>query len=133
MIEIVMRMVVTPSILHEAADPSNQQISYLISSFLFSGLEEELQGFSQQTTSKTKDAKFLVITWSNDFVEVQQSSKVICSNVSSSEKVQMQCKKELWPGVIESVSGKLVYHSCYLKLGMILFLTIKKSLTQKHS
>lgn len=50
-----------------------------------------------------KDAKLLVISWSNDFAEVQQLSKVICSNISSGEKVQMQWKKELWPGVIESV------------------------------
>ena len=54
-----------------------------------------------------KDAKLLVISWSNDFAEVQQLSKVICSNISSGEKVQMQWKKELWPGVIESVWGKL--------------------------
>ena len=74
-----------------------------------------------------KDAKLLVISWSNDFAEVQQLSKVICSNISSGEKVQMQWKKELWPGVIESVWGKLVHHICYLKLEMILLLTIKSS------
>lgn len=77
-----------------------------------------------------KDPKFLVITWSNDFAEVQQLSKVICSNISSGGKVQMQWKKELWPGVIESVWGKLVHHICYLKLEMILFLTIKSSYTK---
>ena len=77
-----------------------------------------------------KDAKFLVITWSNDFAEVQQLSKVICSNILSGGKVQMQWKKELWSGVIESVWGKLVHHICYLKLEMILVLTIKSSYTE---
>lgn len=80
--------------------------------------------------STMKDAKFLVITWSNDFAEVQQSSKVICSNISSGEKVQMQWKKELWSGVIENVWGKLVHHIYYLKLEMILFLTIKSPYTK---
>lgn len=40
-------------------------------------------------------------------------------------------KKELWSGANESVWGKLVNHSCYLKLEMTVFLTIKNPLYKK--
>ena len=50
--------------------------------------------------------KYLIITWSDNTIEMQPSSKVICNNLQNGEKVMMQWKKDLWTGTIESVWGK---------------------------
>ena len=55
---------------------------------------------------------------------------MICSNVFSGKMIYMQCKRELWLGVIESVWGKLGHHSCYLKLEMTLYRIIKTPYTK---
>ena len=55
---------------------------------------------------------------------------MIFSNVFSGKTIHMQCKKELWLGVIESLWGKLGHHSCYLKLEMTLYSAIKTTYTK---
>ena len=51
--------------------------------------------------------KYLILTWTDNTIEMQPSSKVICNNnLQSGEKVMMQWKKDLWTGTIESVWGK---------------------------